>query len=328
MEGLEYLIHLHDKIRLEHPVKLMTSGDSTTEGAGISDTRYLMHNLCKSMLNQYGVENVTAINAGHSGEVTTTWQSTFISQDMAQNPDLYIVRWGINDGSVAGNRLQVFMDALRGGLATIRASKSVQELSIILMTPNSTNDPYNGRDAIWYEAICEVIKQAARDYQCCFVDTYHHLLDSTNVIWQDAPMPGYPDVHIHPLETGNAWIASQISEALIPEALRKITAQNTPVLTWYAPTLINTWENFGTGYTQAGYSCDGNFVYLKGLVKSGSIGQPIFVLPEGCRPQNTVILGTISSGLFAELRITPDGRVLPISGSNVWYSLDGISFHI
>jgi hypothetical protein len=228
IEGMEYLIYYHDKIRNQQSIKLAASGDSTTYGFGITDTKYLIHNLCRRVLLDFGVTNVTAVNAGHNGLSTVSWLNDgYLTADLAGNPDLYILRWGLNDGSYTpkANRLSVFTNALRSGLANIRASKTVQQLSIILMMPNSTNDTVNGRDKEWFDLIHPVIKKAARDYQCCFVDTYNYLLDSTNVAWQDTPM-AEPTTHIHPLETGNAWIASLLSEALVPTVLRRYGVSN------------------------------------------------------------------------------------------------------
>lgn len=227
IDGMEYLRFFHDKLRVNpfQQIKLIFSGDSTTYGTSILDDRFKINNICKTVLNKFGVMNVASINSGVEGIATQQWIDTRIALDMAQNPDLYIVRYGINDGSLPKEtRLNTFTTNLRAGLATIRASKTVEQLSIILMAPNSTNDTVNGRDAEWYEQIVPVIKQAARDYQCCFIDTYNYLLDSTNAVWQDDMASN--GVHIHPLEIGNAWIASLMADVLVPEALRNYGVTN------------------------------------------------------------------------------------------------------
>lgn len=226
VDGMEYMVHANELCRVNSPVKLIASGDSTTSGDGITDPEYLIHTLCKAELNKHGIKTVTAINGGHSGMRTPQWQTIYLADDLAQNPDLYILRWGLNDGAHTpkSERLQVFTDALRGGLSTMRAAKSVNDMSVVLMMPNSTNDPANGRDAEWFEEIYPVIKQAARDFQCCFVDTYNFLLDSTNVVWEDDI--GGDGVHIHPLNIGNAWIVSLLSQVIIPDTLRIPTMTN------------------------------------------------------------------------------------------------------
>ena len=110
--------------------------------------------------------------------------------------------------------------SLRTALATIRAARSVASLSIVLMTPNSTSDTPNARDELWYEQIVPGIKQAARDFNCCFVDTYAWLRDSRPAagVWMDNPLPGGGRA-IHPLNVMNTWIAGLLGQVLFPEGL-------------------------------------------------------------------------------------------------------------
>jgi hypothetical protein len=225
--GLEYMYHYHEKLRNKQAVKLLFDGDSTTAGDAITDSNWLIHNAAKNLLIQYGVREVTSINSGHSGTNTQDWLNSYLASDLAQEPDLYIIRQGINDSGGAPltqTKIDAFETRLRTGLATIRASYTPNQMSVLLMTPNSTNDTPNGRDAAWYEAILPIIRKAARDYHCGFLDTYRYLLDSTNIVWQDNP---YGDGrHIHPLNTGNAWIISLMSNMLIPESIRNYGVKN------------------------------------------------------------------------------------------------------
>lgn len=225
IEGMEYLNYYLTKVRLVQAVKILLSGDSTTANFGITDPRYYLETLIKNLLNSFGIFYANVINAGHNGAGTPQWIESYIAQDLAQNPDLYIPRWGINDGSLPkATRLATFTTNLRNGLATIRAAKSPEQMSIILMAPNSTNDYINGRDAEWYEQIVPVIRKAARDYQCCFVDTYNYMRDSTNAVWQDNMQND--GIHVHPLETANASIISLLDVPLIPPALRRYGTTN------------------------------------------------------------------------------------------------------
>lgn len=246
--GMEYLAFYHKKLIINAVVKLIFSGDSTTFGVGITDPNFLLDALSKSFLLRCGISSVTSINAGHSSKLTSDWLNTYLAEDMAQNPDLYVVRWGFNDGSLpVGTRLGDFTTALRQGLATIRASKTADQMSIILMMPNSANDDAFGRNATWFETILPVVKQAARDFQCCFIDTYTYLLDSANVLWQDTPMSD--GARIHPLNVGNAWIISLMAEALIPTSIRNYGVTNVP-----SSTLSKTSADAPSTYP-FGYSC-------------------------------------------------------------------------
>ena len=218
---MEYLNYYHNKIRNNQAVKIVFSGDSTTYGTSIVDEKYKLNTLAKSFLESNGVLNVTTINAGHESMNSGTWISTYLDQDLAQNPDLYVIGWGFNWYGTLDTRLDIYLNDLRAGLARIRASKTPNQMSIILRTPNSGDDDVNHRNAEWFDQIHPYLIQIARDYQCCFVDFYNYMRDSHNITWQDEyPYNGIP-THVHPLETANANFISLLSEPLIPTAVRK-----------------------------------------------------------------------------------------------------------
>lgn len=225
--GREYLYAFQTKLLdSTTTAKVVCSGDSTTEGgyAGV-DAKYLIHALLKREGVQRG-HSVDTVNAGHSGKNTAEWVSTYLSGDLAQAPDLYIVRWGINDPT-SGRSIQDFATSLRQGLQTIRTSKGVGELSVLLMTPNTTADTYNGRDEKWQEAVRRVCRQAARDFQCAFIDTYALWRDGRAGadLWMDNPMSlGQP---IHPKNIMNVWICSVIADAIFPSGLKQRMTNDT-----------------------------------------------------------------------------------------------------
>lgn len=110
---------------------------------------------------------------------------------------------------------------------------------------------------------------------------------------------------------------------------RAIVASST---TWTAPTLLNSWVNYDSPTQQiAGYQKIGDRVYLRGLVKNGTVaeGTPIFTLPAGFRPPSfTVRIAIPANGAFAWLAITVDGYVSLGGGSNAWVDLTGASFSV
>lgn len=67
-------------------------------------------------------------------------------------------------------------------------------------------------------------------------------------------------------------------------------------------------------------------VHLKGMVRSGTIGQVFFNLPAGFRPIKDIIFATTSADAAARVDIGKDGNVVGLQGSNAWFSLDGLSF--
>ncbi|WP_217595500.1 hypothetical protein [Cohnella sp. GbtcB17] len=97
---------------------------------------------------------------------------------------------------------------------------------------------------------------------------------------------------------------------------------------WIAPTLVNGWVNYGNGETVAGYyKDDRGYVFMRGLIKSGAIGQAAFTLPAGYRPDSPVRVSVNSNLAFGSLIISTDGRVIIDSGSSTsWTSLAAVPF--
>lgn len=109
---------------------------------------------------------------------------------------------------------------------------------------------------------------------------------------------------------------------------RLTTLQTAP--TWTAPTFQNGWTNYDTTYQLAGYQKDAwGRVYLKGLVRSGTVGSCIFTLPDGFRPpRRTLHAVQTHNDTIGRLDVLPTGCVTPVTASNLWVSLDDISFSV
>ena len=95
-----------------------------------------------------------------------------------------------------------------------------------------------------------------------------------------------------------------------------------------APAFQNRWVNYDTTYNSCGFRKDAfGYVHLKGLVKNGAIGGTIFWLPAGYKPAKRYLLAVSTNPTaYARCDVQPDGQVSAITGSNVYYSLDGITF--
>ena len=225
--GQEYLWILNEYAFLQQngtPAECTTvfSGDSTTYGVGAAGETmsYNFERECDSA----GFSCLKSYNRGHSGEHTPTWAEPggYVEQDIAEFPamGLYVARWGLNDGT--GNTantpaaLASFETNLRLGLSKLRAFKSVRQLAIVLMTPNTISEDPN-RNERWCELIQPIIRKAARDYQCCFIDTYQ--------IWRDGRREGIgawlddagAGQGIHPDKHFTRAIAQKVAEvALAP----------------------------------------------------------------------------------------------------------------
>ncbi|MFT8350019.1 GDSL-type esterase/lipase family protein [Clostridium saccharoperbutylacetonicum] len=214
--GREYMSYAHKRVMNGQALNIVFSGDSTTFGDSIADSNYKIYNLISILSTKAGFTNVTTVNNGHSGMTTGDWNTTYVNTDLSSAPDILVLRWGVND---AGLGVTEFVTSLRSGLTKIRTSRPLNNLSIILMTPNSTSDSVGRRDELWYEQINPAIKQACRDFQCAFIDTYQYLQDSRNASdYMDNP---YGDGrHIHPLEVMNLWISSKIIDVIFPLSIR------------------------------------------------------------------------------------------------------------
>lgn len=98
---------------------------------------------------------------------------------------------------------------------------------------------------------------------------------------------------------------------------------------WKEPTLQDGWENYGSGFAPAGYCKDiYNTVYIRGTVKSGSVGEStaIFTLPKGYRPPYRLQFAVETHAAFGEVDITAEGVVIPKDVSALDCSINGIIF--
>lgn len=112
----------------------------------------------------------------------------------------------------------------------------------------------------------------------------------------------------------------------------QIPSPNAPDVTdgqWIAPTLLNSWVNFGGAWETAGYMRKGGTVYLRGLIKNGTItaGTDFFILPVGYRPAQDIHIATVSSNAICTVQILADGTVQVGAGASAtWVSFGGIQF--
>lgn len=97
--------------------------------------------------------------------------------------------------------------------------------------------------------------------------------------------------------------------------------------TFIAPTLLNSWVNHSVTYNNAGYYRDSaGVVHLHGMVKDGVFGSPIFNLPAGYRPARNETFACMSNNAFGRMEVTSGGDVTLLVGSNLFASLDGMTF--
>lgn len=103
-----------------------------------------------------------------------------------------------------------------------------------------------------------------------------------------------------------------------------MTHSNTAI----APTLLNSWVNYGSPYSDLSYCKNSeSMVMLRGSVKNGSSGV-IFTLPDGYRPSAQLVFPIVSNNAFGRIDIGSDGNVVLNVGTNASVALDGITFSV
>jgi hypothetical protein len=100
---------------------------------------------------------------------------------------------------------------------------------------------------------------------------------------------------------------------------------------WVEPTLVNSWVSYDSTYGPPGYRKIAGMVYLKGLIKSGTLSTVIFTLPVGFRPSASVtpsryFLASGNGGItYVEINGV-NGEVSLDPGDATWTNLNGIVF--
>lgn len=98
---------------------------------------------------------------------------------------------------------------------------------------------------------------------------------------------------------------------------------------WQPCGLLNGWVSELGGGNAAGYMKDSlGFVHLRGFIRSGSTtpGAPIFNLPVGYRTRAAVYIPAASHDAYGQVRADANGDVVFAAGTNIWFSLEGITF--
>jgi hypothetical protein len=151
-------------------------------------------------------------------------------------------------------------------------------------------------------------------------------VDTLNPILRGLPLPGgFKWVEVPGLNGAPSTFALQYGGGSVATFT---SAGQLVQPAWIAPTLINSWTNFGGGNPAAGYMKDAlGFVHLRGMVGSGTVGAAILTLPVGYRPAlSSARFAAVSNAVFGYVSIDNAGNVVLQTGSNVWVQLDGITF--
>lgn len=96
---------------------------------------------------------------------------------------------------------------------------------------------------------------------------------------------------------------------------------------WISVTFENSWVDYGSGFEPCAYRKIGDEVFLKGLMKSGTVGASAFTLPPGYRPAASNIFAIQATEVGKRIDIGVTGAVIIAAGAtNSYVSISGISF--
>lgn len=230
-EGEEFLAHWYSLLAIPANSVVLLAGDSTVSGQSVT-TPFIPNNLLDTIIGRnLSAPAIQVLNYGVGATKTSQWATTAagptysVETQIVQSPDLWIIRYGLNDASPESTpieeRLALFEGYLKDGIDKIRVQQGDNTVtSILIMSPNSAqaqpeNESWLGP---WTKLTSEACRKIAREKQCGFFDTYHLLPDS-NGLWQDTLTPiqnGYR--HLHPNDAGNSMIYSALVSAIIPQS--------------------------------------------------------------------------------------------------------------
>lgn len=100
---------------------------------------------------------------------------------------------------------------------------------------------------------------------------------------------------------------------------------------WIAPDFLNGWGNYGSSHTIGGIWRDPvGCVHLRGLIGGGLLEAPMFVLPQGYRPEALESFIVLAAGPNAPngsiLSVFPSGEVQVSGNGSTYTSLAGVTF--
>jgi lysophospholipase L1-like esterase len=230
--GHEYLGKVYKRLEIDGQLTIHLHGDSTMAGGNGESAAFSTASIIRTILANKGLSNVNVINYAVGGtRFNDVAAQLHIDATAGNSTDLLIIKDGINDmGTGSPTRIDDMTTALRTLLSGIRngTNGSLDKLSIILVGPNATNDIPNGRDEKAYEQLRGIFVQAARDYQCCFIDVYAYLNDCWGManFTMDSPFPANPTIAIHPLNVMQTWLWGFILDYAFGQSETRIYAKN------------------------------------------------------------------------------------------------------
>lgn len=285
--GREYMVTAANVLAAGATLRGSFFGDSTTGDYAVSLPAYVPHRLLELAALSAGFTSVDFVNHFYNGSVASMMDLSLIRAE----DHILFINYGVNDMGEAGDAITLYYNRLDALLTEIRARYPYPNASqvngvtkdIVLLGPNSVNSWSDGRGQFRYEQLRPLLIGLARKHQCCFVDKYAFMQDSTNAKpWMDEGALYHPEtgdliqsnIHIHPTVLGNDKLWSLVARAVFSEFVgpnranafhnldqnRSVRVDDTPYSFARGITLARTtgvgWPD-GTGYVRTEHHADG-----------------------------------------------------------------------
>lgn len=145
-----------------------------------------------------------------------------------------------------------------------------------------------------------------------------------HIVCTSSTRPASPDTGTMIYESDTALVYVYSGSAWV----KVLQQKSTQATGWTSATYQNSWTTYSAPFSHARYIKDDlGVVHLDGLVKNGTMNTACFTLPVGYRPGYQQIFAAVTNpNTIGRLDIQTDGVVLPVTGSNGWFSLAGVTF--
>lgn len=145
-----------------------------------------------------------------------------------------------------------------------------------------------------------------------------------HIVCTSSTRPASPDAGTMIYESDTALVYVYSGSAWV----KVLQQKSTTTTGWTNATYTNSWTTYSGTFSPARYIKDDlGVVHLDGLIMNGTIGSGAFTLPAGFRPAYQQIYAAVCNpNAIGRLDIQTNGVVLPAAGSNVFFSLAGVTF--
>lgn len=171
--GNRYIAYLLYRMFMGDSVTLVCYGDSITYGYQVGSGTQVANPypavLQARLREVYKNDNITVINAGHSGWRTDQALAN-INDVISLNPDLILVMFGINDSNTQNVLLEPYRDNLTAITNAIRAAGS--DLILLTPTPVRRSDLESNKRLRLY---ADMVREVAANNGVCCVDLQNEI---------------------------------------------------------------------------------------------------------------------------------------------------------